>query len=788
MGRPDASWEEGDARWPSLPPTMATIAASPMVPTAASRRQRRAAAAQRRGATKIAAALAVSAATLAASADLLAARSSGGRREVSGTPGAGGDASPSTLTPQAQPGAGSWADLMDADDAAAERAAGLGAAALWSSQRAAYCVDIVGNAVHMPLGGPGAGLPPHLEAVYTAMAQVGAVEGRNVLGHSGGFGPSVSGAPRAQMATDEGSNLTPCSGPSFPPAPRLGAIHKSKCGLPPNPPLTQQATPSSGASAGGARFEGSGGNSEVAPVPPWSSRGGSTSSGVQTTRSGGSDNTSNGVQTTRSGGSGNAGSDVQTTRSGGSGNTGRDVQTTRSGDSGGTNSGVQTTRSGEAVSTSNGAQTTRSGEGGSAGGDVQTTRSGKAGSTSNGAQTTRSGGGGSTGGDVQTTRSGGGGSTGSGVQATRSGGSGSDGGGVRTTRCGGNGSDSSAVQTTRSGGGGNIGSDVQTTRSGGRGSTSGDMRASGLATPVALAMAPMAEEAMVSRPSGPVEAVAPTILPRPPLLEAEAAPHRRCPLGGEGGMQKPPDPTPEFGVLQDEEGCTRRCIQELQAAVLELLLHGFWEQGLHCTAPLSSIGLCANPPPGRLPCVAPWGTAPVCRREEWGSTPPLHCPDNCPLPPRPHGNRRALPLQPPVLPMLRGWCAACGPCRPPNHCSAQWRSAARVRGPCAEEALRTASLPLPWPNPGAGKGRVLGGGGAWVPLPPLPPHIDGRGRSRPPQHGAPTEGRPQRDKGRWGTTITHSPRRVRVVPPYSERGRRRWRRASACSRPRRGME
>ena len=41
-------WEEGDARWPSLPPTMTTVPASPMVPTTASRRQRRAAAAQRR--------------------------------------------------------------------------------------------------------------------------------------------------------------------------------------------------------------------------------------------------------------------------------------------------------------------------------------------------------------------------------------------------------------------------------------------------------------------------------------------------------------------------------------------------------------------------------------------------------------------------------------------------------------------------------------------------------------------------------------------------------------------
>ena len=204
---------------------------------------------------------------------------------------------------------------MDTDDAAAEKAAGLGAAALWGSQRVAYCADIVGNAVHMPLGGPGADLPPHPEAVYTAIAQVGAVEERGIPGHSGGFSPSVSGAPRAQMASGGGGSLTPCCGPSFPPAPRLGAIHKSKCGLPPDPPLTLRVTPSSGASASGARFEGSGGNSEAAPVPPSTSTSGgggsgcyNTGRGVQTTRSSGSGSTSSGVQTTRSSEAGSASS------------------------------------------------------------------------------------------------------------------------------------------------------------------------------------------------------------------------------------------------------------------------------------------------------------------------------------------------------------------------------------------------------------------------------------------------------------------------------------------------
>ena len=40
-------------------------------------------------------------------------------------PGARGDASPSTLAPQALPGAGLWADLMGADDAATEGHLGL---------------------------------------------------------------------------------------------------------------------------------------------------------------------------------------------------------------------------------------------------------------------------------------------------------------------------------------------------------------------------------------------------------------------------------------------------------------------------------------------------------------------------------------------------------------------------------------------------------------------------------------------------------------------------------------
>ena len=535
----------------------------------------------RRNAAKVAAALDASVAALAAG-------TLGSHQGASDIPGAGGGASPSALAPRTLPGAGSCADLMDADDAAAEKASGgfrppitgaLGAPvagggaspSAWSAPRIVNGRQrAAGGADGGALGSPGAGRDaspsarsPLCTAAGSRRAAGDAAGG--ALGASGAAGaasPSAQSAPRTVLGSHQAaggaacgalgaaspSNLTPCSGPSFPPAPRLGAIHESKCGLPPDPPLTLQVTPSSGASAGGARFKGSGGNSEAAPVPPWSGTGGSTSSDVQTTRSGGSDSTSSDVQATRSSGSGNTGSEVPTARSVGSGNTGRDVQTTRTGGSGSTNSDVPTTRSDSCCSTSGGVQTTRSGGSSSASRDVQA-RSGEASATSNG------------------------------------------------------------IQTVGSGGSGGTHHTAQATTPGGQGSTEQDVS-----------------------------------------------------LGGEG-MQKAAHPTHQFGVLQDEEGCTRRCIQELHTAVLELLLHGFWEQGLHCTAPPSAIRLCANPPPGRLPCAAPWGIAPVCHREGWGSTPPLHCPDDCTLPHRPQGNRRgvvttALPLQPPVLPMLQGVAGA----------------------------------------------------------------------------------------------------------------------------------
>ena len=111
---------------------------------------------------------------------------------------------------------------------------------------------------------------------------------------------------------------------------------------------------------------------------------------------------------------------------------------------------------------------------------------------------------------------------------------------------------------------------------------------------------------------------------------------------GRGGQQE---------MLEDEV-CTRTCIEELQVATLELLMGTFREGGLRLSAPPSPINLCPNPPPGCLPCAAPWGSDFVSSGGGWGLTPPLHCPRPSLLPPRPRGQGRggmaALP------PSLRG--------------------------------------------------------------------------------------------------------------------------------------
>ena len=104
--------------------------------------------------------------------------------------------------------------------------------------------------------------------------------------------------------------------------------------------------------------------------------------------------------------------------------------------------------------------------------------------------------------------------------------------------------------------------------------------------------------------------------------------------------------------MLEDEVCTRACIEELQVATLELLMGSFREGGLRLSAPPSPINLCPNPPPGRLPCAAPWGSDSVSSGGGWGLTPPLHCPRPSLLPPRPRGQGRggvaALP------PSLRG--------------------------------------------------------------------------------------------------------------------------------------
>ena len=99
------------------------------MPTAANRRQRRVATASRCNAATVAVAL--------------AAGFSGSHQGTFGAPGTGRDTSLNALAPQTLLGAESWADLMDADDAAAEKVAGRGSVAPspgldhWGSHQAA---------------------------------------------------------------------------------------------------------------------------------------------------------------------------------------------------------------------------------------------------------------------------------------------------------------------------------------------------------------------------------------------------------------------------------------------------------------------------------------------------------------------------------------------------------------------------------------------------------------------------------------------------------------------------
>ena len=97
--------------------------------------------------------------------------------------------------------------------------------------------------MHIPLGCPGADLPPNPEAVYTAIAQVGALGGRDVPGHSApsvalsghlglvGMHPLAPGAPLAQFPVANGLQVAPMVALSghlglvglHPPAPRAPA-------------------------------------------------------------------------------------------------------------------------------------------------------------------------------------------------------------------------------------------------------------------------------------------------------------------------------------------------------------------------------------------------------------------------------------------------------------------------------------------------------------------------------------------------------------------------------------
>ena len=51
------------------------------------------------------------------------------------------------------------------------------------------------------------------------------------------------------------------------------------------------------------------------------------------------------------------------------------------------------------------------------------------------------------------------------------------------------------------------------------------------------------------------------------------------------------------------------------------------------------VNLCANPPPGRLPCAAPCGTVSLYFGKGWGLTPPFRYPDPSPLTTQSTGTR-----------------------------------------------------------------------------------------------------------------------------------------------------
>ena len=121
--------------------------------------------------------------------------------------------------------------------------------------------------------------------------------------------------------------------------------------------------------------------------------------------------------------------------------------------------------------------------------------------------------------------------------------------------------------------------------------------------------------------------------------------------------------------------------------MLELLLQDFREGGLRCIAPTSPVDLCANPPPGYLPCAAPWGTALVCRGEGWGFTPPLHCPVQGPRRP----NRAPAAYAATTFATAAGHCQ-CADCRP--DCL-----------PCGRPRVGACA---PRPRPPSGRARVAG--------------------------------------------------------------------------------
>ena len=134
-----------------------------------------------------------------------------------------------------------WADIMHADDKAGPTMA--------AENKGASPTTFLGPALALPLRSDRwADIMGAEEAGEEALEPTSGVLYEKP-GASSAAGTMAPVGAAVVAAAAMGASLTPHCGPGFPPAPRLGAIHKSKCALPPDPPLTPQVMPGAVAAA-----------------------------------------------------------------------------------------------------------------------------------------------------------------------------------------------------------------------------------------------------------------------------------------------------------------------------------------------------------------------------------------------------------------------------------------------------------------------------------------------------------------------------------------------------------